>query len=670
MNKIFGRPLGFLFHKEQKLSSSSSTSGADLPPVPDFIDMLCSYIAIHGQVLGIFRVSGSLRHTEALKQQFEEANNSNYKPIMPGTDPNAIASLLKMYLRELPQPLIEARFYRKLCNLFGANSSSAASEEENESTSGAESSITRERVIELRGIVRSMSERNIVVLERLMALCALIVKNREVTMMNDENVALVLGPNLLWAPSEEEDENGDLKRDDPSAFAMNSLKDTPTICAIVSVLVVNYSQIFENDSPYDIELKGSKNLSRDQLWVKKSATSTTSTQSGALSARGMQHLRAGSMFNSPSTSPSSPSGGVAKKQLLVGLQPKNYSSGSDTEQKRGGASKNFRGHMPRGIVEKLSVGADMIYPLRLVRLTGESLVVMTIRESTTSEGHAQSEFLVDREIPYDHIKKLEIMNQVKTVEKVEDDDEEQPGKKEEKKKTNTDSVNGIKVIYQQKGGFNTSVIVTEDFGSTEQDPSLYHYVDTSISLRMWHDNLSSVLKRYESFVALAKNDPDNFGAVLTKKEFKIAKQAKMEQQKKLEDERKIALDHPVDELMTIEGTVSNNIISINKLSYQQMINTILQLREKLNTEEKTRKMLEFRLQEMDSQNKEYLSEVRSLKTRSIRISDSNKRSSRRLGSRFRPSNSGNVSGYESEYASEEEYEDEYGADSDDSVEFR
>ena len=151
----------------------------------------------------------------------------------------------------------------------------------------------------------------------------------------------------------------------------------------------------------------------------------------------------------------------------------------------------------------------------------------------------------------------------------------------------------------------------------------------------------------------------------------MAKQAKMEQQKKLEDERKIELDHPVDELTTIEGTVSNNIISINKLSYQQMINTILQLREKLNTEEKTRKMLEYRLQEMDSQNKEYLSEVRSLKTRSIRMSDTNKITSRKRSiSRFRPSNSGSTGGYDSEYPSEEEYDDEYGADSDDSVEFR
>lgn len=644
MNKIFGKPLGFLFAKEHKSSHE----------VPEFFDILCSFIATHGaRIQGVFRVSGSVRQTEALKQQFEEAPGISYKAPMPNTDPNAIASLLKMYLRELPQPLIESRLYRKLCNLFDVS--------KNESSELSEIQL-RERVIELRGLIRSMSERNVTVLERLMALCAYIVKLKDINMMTDENVSLVLGPNLMWPEKDEESED----EESPSSIAMNSLKDTPTICNIVSTLILNYSQIFENDSPYDSELLGTKNLPKDQLWVKKAQQPSSLVASRAGSIASVLNK------NSPAipTKKVGPTFPVPSQKTQGGTQGYG-SSGSDVESKKN-QTRNFRGHMPRGIVEKLSVGSDMIYPLRLVRLTGESLVLMTLRDATAN---TEARFLIDREIPFDHIKKLETMNQIKsaTAKTDEDNDDEDSQPQAPSSSTlspsgnsNSDAVNGVKVTYQQKGGFNTTVIITKDLKGTDHDPSLYHYVDTEMTLKEWHAHFSTVLKRYEVFVNLAKSDPDKFGAVLTKKEFKNAKQAKLQQQKKLEEERRVALDHPVDELLTSEGKVQNNIISINKLSYQQMINTITQMKEKLSNEEKTRKILEYRLQDIESQNKEYIQEVRNLKTKSIRMSDIHKGLTRKSARFISTPEKNNYIDEEDDYYDD----DDYDMDSDDSIEFR
>ena len=656
MNKIFGKPLGFLFIKEHKTAQE----------LPEFLESTLGFIYQYGaKNVGIFRVSGSVKQTEALKQQFEEASGTSYKPLMPNTDPNAIASLLKMYLRDLPQPLIEGRLYSSIMSLFES-----------------EEMPQRERVIELRQLIRSMSERNITVLERLMALCNYVVKMKDLNKMTDENISLVLGPNLMWPQGSSDSTEVDSSNDEESKLAFSqahSLKDTPTICNAVSTLIVNYSQIFENDSPYDPDLKGTRNLPRDQLWVKKVAPTLASPRHMATQSAFSQPSLGVPTGNKQSNYPVSMNQATMQK-LFAGTLSGN-SSGSDSESNRkgrttsnasAGGSKNFRGHMPRGIVEKLSVGADMIYPLRLIRLTGESLICMTVRENSATN---EIKFLIDREIPFDHIKKVETVSQLKSK-GTEDEENDEDGASQKKLASSTSTtqpsgvVSGVKVIYQQKGGYNSSIIVTQDTGVVENDLSLYHYAEFP-TLEEWNEELSIVLKRYDGFVNLAKNDPDRWGAVLTKKEFKLAKQAKLEQQKKLEEGRKLALDHPVDEILTTtEGIVHNNIISINKLSYQQMINQISQMREKLNSEQKTRKLLEYRLVELETQNKEYIEEVRSYRRRTSKLSD-NRTSSRRLTSqkpRFKPPSS-ESGAEESEYDSESD-DSTYDSDSDDSVEFR
>ena len=52
---------------------------------------------------GLFRVNGNARVVEALRAQFDETGDADLCDV---DDVMAVAGLLKLYLRELPQPLI------------------------------------------------------------------------------------------------------------------------------------------------------------------------------------------------------------------------------------------------------------------------------------------------------------------------------------------------------------------------------------------------------------------------------------------------------------------------------------------------------------------------------------------------------------------------------------
>ena len=54
---------------------------------------------------GIFRVNGSARVIERLRESFDVTGTANFDDLEPG-DITAVAGLLKRFLRELPQSVI------------------------------------------------------------------------------------------------------------------------------------------------------------------------------------------------------------------------------------------------------------------------------------------------------------------------------------------------------------------------------------------------------------------------------------------------------------------------------------------------------------------------------------------------------------------------------------
>lgn len=92
--KVFGVPLGLVARREQR-------------PIPQFFESLLHEIEERGlDEVGIYRISGSLGAIQAMKQWFDEGNPSPKVGDPRWSDVNAIAGCIKMYLRDLPQPLM------------------------------------------------------------------------------------------------------------------------------------------------------------------------------------------------------------------------------------------------------------------------------------------------------------------------------------------------------------------------------------------------------------------------------------------------------------------------------------------------------------------------------------------------------------------------------------
>ncbi|ORX60448.1 Rho GTPase activation protein [Hesseltinella vesiculosa] len=78
---------------------------SDADPLPGILRRCIDYLDVHGtEEVGIYRVPGSTTVVNKLKMIFDKGDDCDFFTTFPDT--NAVATLLKMYLRELPDQLI------------------------------------------------------------------------------------------------------------------------------------------------------------------------------------------------------------------------------------------------------------------------------------------------------------------------------------------------------------------------------------------------------------------------------------------------------------------------------------------------------------------------------------------------------------------------------------
>ncbi|KAI9029886.1 Rho GTPase activation protein [Phycomyces nitens] len=74
-------------------------------PVPAVFRRCVEYVDSHGVMeVGIYRISGSMSTVNGLRTLFEDGSDVDLEVTQP--DPHAVGALLKMYLRELPEPIV------------------------------------------------------------------------------------------------------------------------------------------------------------------------------------------------------------------------------------------------------------------------------------------------------------------------------------------------------------------------------------------------------------------------------------------------------------------------------------------------------------------------------------------------------------------------------------
>uniref|UniRef100_A0A452S341 SH3 domain binding protein 1 n=1 Tax=Ursus americanus TaxID=9643 RepID=A0A452S341_URSAM len=169
---------------------------------------------------GLFRLAAGASVLKRLKQTMASDPRSLQEFC---SDPHAVAGALKSYLRELPEPLMTFDLYDDWMR--------AASLKE----PGA-------RLEALQQVCSRLPQENLDNLRYLMKFLARLAEEQEVNKMTPSNIAIVLGPNLLWPPEKE----GDQAQLD--AASVSSIQ----VVGVVEALIQNADTLFPGDVNFNV----------------------------------------------------------------------------------------------------------------------------------------------------------------------------------------------------------------------------------------------------------------------------------------------------------------------------------------------------------------------------------------------------------------------------------
>lgn len=165
---------------------------------------------------GLFRIAGSTSKIKKLKAAF----NSSQRPAIAeeDIDVNVISSVLKLYLRELPEPLMCSEHYNEWLHTLQKP--------------------PEQRLSSMRDVIQKLPKANQQNLRYLIKFLAKLSESSDVNKMSPSNISLVIAPNLLW----------------PKGETGPNMLTTGLQSSIVETLVANANYFF----PGDIDFSGSR----------------------------------------------------------------------------------------------------------------------------------------------------------------------------------------------------------------------------------------------------------------------------------------------------------------------------------------------------------------------------------------------------------------------------
>lgn len=186
---------------------------------------------------GIYRVNGVKTRVEKLCQAFE---NGKELVELSHAPPHDISNVLKLYLRQLPEPLISFRFYHELVGL--AKDSLKAEAELKAASRGRPEVAENEAAVaaiamasRLRELLRDLPQENRATLQYLLRHLRRIVEVEQDNKMTPGNLGIVFGPTLLRP------------RPTEATVSLSSLVDYPHQARIVETLISHYGLVFEEE---------------------------------------------------------------------------------------------------------------------------------------------------------------------------------------------------------------------------------------------------------------------------------------------------------------------------------------------------------------------------------------------------------------------------------------
>uniref|UniRef100_A0A4W4FGC3 SH3-domain binding protein 1 n=1 Tax=Electrophorus electricus TaxID=8005 RepID=A0A4W4FGC3_ELEEL len=170
VRKVYGEPL---------LSHLKSCNQEIALPIQECVNML---LRTGLREEGLFRLAAAASMVKKLKFSLDSGTVDQAEF---NADPHAVAGALKSYLRELPEPLMTFELYNDWFK--------AAGEKELE-----------DKLEKLRAVLQKLPSENYNNLRYLIQFLACLSEQQAVNRMTPSNIAIVLGPNLLWPRTEGE----------------------------------------------------------------------------------------------------------------------------------------------------------------------------------------------------------------------------------------------------------------------------------------------------------------------------------------------------------------------------------------------------------------------------------------------------------------------------------
>uniref|UniRef100_A0A673CEN7 Rho GTPase-activating protein 29 n=1 Tax=Sphaeramia orbicularis TaxID=375764 RepID=A0A673CEN7_9TELE len=174
-------------------------------------------------IKGIYRVNGAKSRVEKLCQAFE-----NGKDLVELSElyPHDISNVLKLYLRQLPEPLILFRYYNDFIGLAKESQSVIVEE--------LEVSVELNRVLfKIKDLLRHLPPTHYKTLQFLIEHLHRVSEQAEENKMTASNLGIIFGPTLIKP------------RQADAEVSLSSLVDYPYQALIVELLIRHYQMVFD-----------------------------------------------------------------------------------------------------------------------------------------------------------------------------------------------------------------------------------------------------------------------------------------------------------------------------------------------------------------------------------------------------------------------------------------
>jgi len=169
---VFATPLGLALRANKRQSN-----------IPNFLEDAITHIRNTSlDVEGIFRRSGSLVEVQKLRRRYNNGEQVNLNEIR---DPHVVCGVLKLFLRELPEPLLTFELYSQFLELPVGQSSG--------DTPLADDELSQQ----IAALLLKLPKPNLWLLRAICTFLLEVAQHSDRNRMTFTNLAVVFGPNLL-----------------------------------------------------------------------------------------------------------------------------------------------------------------------------------------------------------------------------------------------------------------------------------------------------------------------------------------------------------------------------------------------------------------------------------------------------------------------------------------